>query len=60
MIIIYSSLTLKNNTNEQKVPKEINKKYEGHNTTIQAKTVKVDLTKEKYYDYTFNNRKNKD
>ena len=54
-----------NNKNEikNKIPIGNYKKYEvhnTHNTTLPLKDVKVDLTKDKYYNNTFNNRKNKD
>ena len=50
-----------NNRNEikNKIPPGNYKKYEGHNTTLPLKTVKIDLTKDKYNNSSFNNnRKN--
>ena len=48
------------NEAKDKIPKSVNKKYEPHQnyTSLPAKTVKVDLTKEKYNNNTVN-RKNR-
>jgi len=50
-----------NNRNEikNKIPLGNYKKYEGHNTTLPLKTVKIDLTKDKYNNSSFNNNRKK-